>query len=527
MTQRPALHPIVRARQAMRKRLAATTPHDSEGFTLIELVIVVAILPVVVGGIAVALLSVFSLQNSVSNRVSDSDDALVASSVFNRDVQSAQMVTSDPNPADPAAPACGTSTQTQVLGLEWGANPAFVGGYQTVVSYVETPVPNPRNTATVNALVRQVCSNGAASSGYTSQQLSSDIGSPGVVFAPAGAAANAPTSWISTLGFTSITINVTEPGADYSVAGSGSGGSAAASDNYKFSLVGLPGESTSNGTPPDPSQDPAGQCSFASSGSGTYANQLCFVDFTTLPTYVPTAAGTAYCGSSTPVFMKLGITDTADTLEFCVTLSGGTVTPAAIPTYYAAGGIGTSEAFLGNNGFYTGVLGKPALYQTQSGTTSTATFTNIQVLDSTGQPASGWTMVTGDAETTDPTEWMDFTSNLNLSILPNAGVSDLWGNACYDSGDASNPYGGVWAWTGAAQPTNPIAAANKAALTINTTNGFTTGVKSILCESDTSLNKTGTLMVQSPEPQNTTAAQTITVTMHGEGLEALFLAVLL
>jgi prepilin-type N-terminal cleavage/methylation domain-containing protein len=523
MTHPSVVHPLVRARQAMRERMASRSD-DSAGFTLMELVVVVAILPIVLGGIAVALVSVFSLQNSVSNRVSDSNDALIASSVFNRDAQSAQMLTTDPNPADPAVPACGTATQTQVLGLEWGASSAFVGGYQTVVSYVQTKVPNAQNTATVYALERQVCSSGA-SSAYTSQQISSDIGSPSVSFLPASAATNALTQWIPTLKLTSIILNVNEPGANYSQAG---GSNPNATDNYKFSLVGLPGESTSNGTPSDPSQDTSGQCSFASPGTGTYANQLCFVDFSDLASgsKTPAVANAAYCGSSTPLFMKMGITDTADTLEFCVTLSGASVAPHNIPTYYAAGGIGTSEAFLGNNGFYTGVSGDPALYQTQGGTT-TATFSNIQVLDSSGQPASGWTMVTGDAETTDPGEWMDFTSNLNWSILPNNGASDLWGNACYDSADSSNPYSGVWAWTGSAAPTNAPAAAHKAALTINTTNGFTTGVKSILCESDTPLNKTGTLMVQAQEPQGSTAAQSITVTMYGSGLEALFLAVLL
>jgi prepilin-type N-terminal cleavage/methylation domain-containing protein len=537
MTHGHVRNPLARARQAMRKRMAATTPEDSEGFTLIELVVVVAILPLVVGGITVALLSVFSLQHSVSNRISDSNDALVASSVFNRDVQSAQMLTTYAHPADaipyptgtvPASsPACGSATQTQLLGLEWGANPAFAGGYQTVVSYVQTAIPNPTGTATVEALDRQVCSNGAASTGYTTQRVSSDIGTPPPPqFSPASAATNASLGWISTLGLTSVTMNVTEPGADQSAAG---GATPTASDNYKFSLVGLPGAATSNGTPSDPSQDTSGQCSFATHGTGTYANQLCFVDFSDLSNGAATPAvpNPSYCGSSTPLFMKMGITKTADTLEFCVTESGANVAPAAIPTYYAAGGIGTSEAFLGNNGFYTGVSGNPALYQTQGGT-STVTFSNVQVLDSSGHPASNWTMVTGDAETTDPNEWMDYTSNLNWAILPNSGASNLWGNACYDSAATTNPYSGVWAWTGAAQPTNPPATANRAPLnTLSSSTGFTTGVKSILCESSTSLNKTGTLMLQAQEPQNSTAPQSITVTMYGSGLEALFLAVLL
>jgi prepilin-type N-terminal cleavage/methylation domain-containing protein len=526
MTRRP-LSPFARARQAMRKRMSVSTAQENEGFTLIELVVVVAILPIVVGGIAVALISVFSLQNSVSNRVSDSNDALVASSVFNRDVQSAQMITTATDPTNPSALACGASGQSQLLAFEWGASSGFPGGYQHVVSYVETTTSSTNGTATVNVLVRQVCSSGTASTGYTTQRVSTDIGTPSVLISPTPA--NVSTQWASTLGVTSVVINVNEPGGDYTSAG---GATKTASDQYKYSLVGLPGRSTSNGTPSDPSQDIAGQCSFATPGSGMYANQLCFVDFTTLPSLqsaAATAASIAYCGSSTPRLMTMGITDTADTLEFCITTSGNTVAPHVIPTYYNAGGVGGSEAYLGNNGFYTGVTTQPALYQTQMTGISTISFTNIQVLDSSGNPASGWTMVTGDAETTDAGEWMNFTSNLNWSILPNSGASDLWGDDCYNGGNnADTPTSGVWAWTGASPPSTPtISAANLAPLTIATSNGFTTGVKSIFCKSDTSRNKTGAIMVQAQEPQASTAPQTMTATMYGSGLEAVFLAVLL
>ena len=47
------------------------------------------ILPIVVGGIAAALLSVFGLQDQTQNRIGASDDAQVGSANFNKDVQSA------------------------------------------------------------------------------------------------------------------------------------------------------------------------------------------------------------------------------------------------------------------------------------------------------------------------------------------------------------------------------------------------------------------------------------------------------
>ena len=63
---------------------------DEAGFTLVELLVVVAIMPLIVGAISVALLSVISQQNTVSSKVSDSGDATVVSSNFVQDVQTRQ-----------------------------------------------------------------------------------------------------------------------------------------------------------------------------------------------------------------------------------------------------------------------------------------------------------------------------------------------------------------------------------------------------------------------------------------------------
>ena len=73
------------------------------GFTLIELVIVCAVLPLVIGAISVALISVFSLQSSVSGRLSDSGDAQVVSTNFEKDVQGASEISTDRRPFEPVA----------------------------------------------------------------------------------------------------------------------------------------------------------------------------------------------------------------------------------------------------------------------------------------------------------------------------------------------------------------------------------------------------------------------------------------
>ena len=70
--RRHPTHPVATARHATRQRVDG---NDEAGFTLIELIIVVAILPIVVGGITVALISVLSLQSSVADRLTGSGDA--------------------------------------------------------------------------------------------------------------------------------------------------------------------------------------------------------------------------------------------------------------------------------------------------------------------------------------------------------------------------------------------------------------------------------------------------------------------
>jgi hypothetical protein len=53
---------------------------------------------------------------------------------------------------------------------------------------------------------------------------------------------------------------------------------------------------------------------------------------------------------------------------------------------------------------------------------------------------------------------------------------------------------------------------------------YYTGSSGILCQASTALNKTGALMVASPEPSDLTP-QTITVTRQGESYQAIFLGV--
>jgi prepilin-type N-terminal cleavage/methylation domain-containing protein len=503
-------HPIAIARSAMRRRAGLQQPprHDDSGFSLIELVIVIAILPIVLGGIATALISIFSLQGQTQNRIGNSNDALEGSVTFNKDVQSAAQLTTVADPTSAKAPSCGASGQTQLLGLEWGKNTLAPGGYDTVVSYVQTPSSQTPNTF---SLVRQECTFGASTTPASATTLSRNIGSPVLTINPASVSTLASTGWTSAQGVTGITFGITEPEV---VSGTNS--------PYTYSLVGLPGASTSTGSASTVAPNSPAGCNFASPGTGTYATQLCFVDFSS---FTGSTKGTGACQNMQS--MSLPIAQTPYTLSFCISESpAGTVSPHVLPTYYDPSG-DHSEAFLGNNGFYTGVAGDPALYQT-SGGISTVTLTNIQVLNAVGQPASNWTLVTGDAESTDANEWMVFQSNLDWSVLNNS-AGDPYGNDCYDgvggTGGDPNNVGFLQFIPNTPLTNGAIPANDKGALPANGATFPATGATAVLCEANIQLNKTGTIMLAAQEPTNSSAPQTLAVTMRGAGLQAMFLGV--
>lgn len=100
-------------RRAERSR----TGGDEEGFTLIELLIVLVILPLIIGGVALAMITGFRATDSsdpagTASRLADSHDTQITSSYFVRDVQNAQFVSTKTSPA-----FCGAASQ--LVGLRW------------------------------------------------------------------------------------------------------------------------------------------------------------------------------------------------------------------------------------------------------------------------------------------------------------------------------------------------------------------------------------------------------------------------
>jgi hypothetical protein len=243
--------------------------------------------------------------------------------------------------------------------------------------------------------------------------------------------------------------------------------------------------------PPNPlttvSVPTATSCGFASAGTGTYAASLCFVDFSAYVTNESQAYSQTQATSPGCLEMAATIEQTYK-LSFCLSVWGAAVTAASFPTY--------AEAFLGNNGFYTRVPNNPALYQTASGTT-TVSITGVQLTNANGSAATGWELVTGDAETTDAGESITWTSDQPFSLLPNSSTS-LIGDAC-------------------SNPVSPSGLTPQTLLTSGTSNSVTCASST----SDTSSARTGTVMIGAPAPTQ------LTDTLYGTGLEGIFIGLLL
>lgn len=226
-----------------------------------------------------------------------------------------------------------------------------------------------------------------------------------------------------------------------------------------------------------PLQDATG-CSYANAGTGAYAQSLCWFDlsgFTTEyrdrgiwqnpryasildpltgpVTYTPSGATSAVVEGrrwgpiqNFPVSINLGGGYTL-TATISTSASGSNTTQtnkarALEATGFPTWGTQTSAdgAFLGRNNFYTGVSGKPAIYQPvdAGGGTSTATLSNIKLTDSDGQEVRNYSIVVADAESTDSNEELTWsTTGTGFIWLPNTpfpsppvSKTQVMGNAC-------------------------------------------------------------------------------------------------
>ncbi|HVB70920.1 MAG TPA: hypothetical protein VND83_05390 [Acidimicrobiales bacterium] len=126
------------------------------------------IVPLVVGALSYGLITVFSLQNSVSGRLADSGSAQVLEATFLKDVQSAAVITEN-QPVWCQSPT--GATQTQLLGLAWNGRGSAPVGYQDSVSYVTQQI------GTSVSLIRQLCT-GSSRVAADSTTIASDLKVP-------------------------------------------------------------------------------------------------------------------------------------------------------------------------------------------------------------------------------------------------------------------------------------------------------------------------------------------------------------
>ncbi len=155
-----------------RRAVIGLQPRSDGGFTLVELLIVMIILPIIIGALSLGIIAVFSQQARVSGRLAGSTDLQVTNATYIRDVESANTVTVGSTPK-----VCGSAVPgTQLLGLTWS-------GGQTAVSYVEVAGSSGGSLGFTAQLERLYCTNGDNGVPASVQVVSSDV-SPTLQQAP-------------------------------------------------------------------------------------------------------------------------------------------------------------------------------------------------------------------------------------------------------------------------------------------------------------------------------------------------------
>ncbi len=178
--------------------------HREDGFTLVELLVVVVILPIVAGAISVAMLSVMTQESSVASSTSNSGDTSVLSANFVKDVQSAQYVTTDASVAGPAS----CVTTSSILSLQW---PVTTHNDTAVVSYAVV------TQGTSSRLFRYYCEGtNAPSTTVVAHSVQSHLtatvaGSSCSQFACTPAPTVASSGWASSVGVSGVALAVQAP----------------------------------------------------------------------------------------------------------------------------------------------------------------------------------------------------------------------------------------------------------------------------------------------------------------------------
>ena len=498
--------------------------HGDGGFSLIEMLIVTTILPLVLGALAVGIIAVFRLQSGVSNRLGDSTDAQQISSVYSNDVSGAQYITTAAtvSPSTDCAPATNAGAYTRVMGLEINQDTTN-GKFGILISYDREAITT--KTGTTYNLVRLLCNGEGVTTATSSTILAFDF-SPTAV-PTISCTPNAPTTlaassiacstaiasagWMSTESVADVVLAVTEPGGGHP---------------FSFTLAASPVNSISSTVTGSPvSNSATAKCNGALPNTGSLSQTLCFVDFSQLNN--PAVMAAARSGSCQEMSVAVG---NGDTLYFCLAITGTLLEPSVLPTY--------GQAFLGNSfclsnlsgvtipspyttssclPFYTGIAGQPAFYQTrtqleiQNGSgphDNTLTFTGITVENASGQAATGWHIVSADAESTDASS---ATQGESITWTTNTPLTPICNGEFWDSCTTKNSYGNYDYFGNACLDDQKVPG-----LTIGTYSITCSGAVSRANEAVTGGAKSGAAMVEATTPNT----MTISMSSPYGGLEA-------
>ncbi len=227
--------------------------------------------PLLVGGLALGLMTMLGLQSSVSNRLTDSEDSQVVQASYRNDVQSAQEITTE------------FHDQSRVQRQRQRNSGAWPGVELRRLDRalrngrLLPHVPTTTGSTTTYTLVRNECTNVTTNSTSltpnTSDTLSSNVSSaltPQV--AETSGSPSTGGGWVTAGDITGVTFPVSEVGANPTTVG------------YQYTLVASPPSSSLAQTLDDapPTASAQAGCGYAAAGSGTYASSLCFIDFNKL-----------------------------------------------------------------------------------------------------------------------------------------------------------------------------------------------------------------------------------------------------
>lgn len=155
------------------------------------------ILPIIVGSLALAVITVLNRQSTVSSTLVDSADSRLASTFFSRDVQSATLVAT----STVTTPAQCGSGNSLVVGLAWN-------GGLNVASYWQ--VTQTSGSSPANQLVRSYCASGSltAQSMTLVQNLSPT--QVGAVLS-CGSTCAATNGWVPAAGVSQVSLSLSQP----------------------------------------------------------------------------------------------------------------------------------------------------------------------------------------------------------------------------------------------------------------------------------------------------------------------------